>query len=235
MCLAVPISDVGTDGHYSLSELKQIQSDGNEILMHGIDSSSNSAACSLSEFKQMIDNCVDYANQNNFNQKAFVYPQGLQPYSPDCDAKLAYARSKGIEMAFNVNNSAESTEKPGYEEWFSYANGRATGHGTFNVIPFVQMPNGYSKSLLLNRAEVDEGKNISISWWKKQIDEAIQNHLYICFFTHCYRNSWTTPDDKGKTITDYFKEMIAYIKETYPDEVLWTTVSGARAYINSIS
>lgn len=225
---AVPCSSVGVaTGKMTLATLQELVADGDEVVLHGSSNNDNCRTCSLAEFKTLVDESVAWAKTNGFTDDVFVYPQGLQiESSTSVDEKLAYLQSKGIKMAYNVNTSVESSAKTGYEEWTEYENG-SIYKGIYNEIPFVTMPNGYSKKLLINRAEINGTTNISLSWWKNKIDSLIGKDVYMCFFIHSYRPEFSTQDGNGKTATDYFKDTINYILDNYGDKVKFVTASEA--------
>ena len=227
MAFAVPSNVPDGSGAYTLAQLKQMVSEGDEVLMHGVTTSDNANTCTLEEFKTMVDTSIEWASENNFSSEIFVYPMGMQEGSTgvDVDGKIGYLRSKGIKAAFNINTDVENSNTEGYEDWYTYENGHA-GLGVFNIKPLVTMPNGYSKALLLNRLEFLRN-NLTVNWWKAMVDNAIQSKHYICFFLHSYQSAFSTQDEHGKTATDYFKELIEYIVDTYGEQVEFVTPSNA--------
>ena len=234
MAFAVPTNAPGGGGSYSLAQLKQMVSEGDEVLMHGVTTSDNANSCTLEEFKTMVDAGIVWASENGFSDDIFVYPMGLQPGKTgvDVDDKIGYLETKGIRAAFNVNTSIENSNTEGYENWYRYENGHA-GLGMFNIVPLATMPNGYSKALLLNRCEFLRN-NLTVNWWKTMIDDAIQSKRYICFFFHSYQSAFSTRDEHGKTATDYFKDLIEYIIDTYGEAVEFVTPSSAMDIINLV-
>ena len=222
-----------SSGVYTLAQLKQLVADGNEVVMHGQGSSDNANTCSLADFKTMVDGSISFAEQNGFTSDIFVYPQGLQiNQGTEVEAKLAYLKEKGVKAAFNVNTGVESSSYEGYEEWYGYQNG-VEYKGIANAIPFATMPNGYSKELLLNRANLGRA-TLSHNWWHNLIHGFIENKAYITFFMHSFSSEWQTVGADNKTTTDLFKEFIEDLIATYGDDIEWRTASQAVAEINNV-
>ncbi len=234
LTFAVPTTaPTKSSGTYSIAQLSEMIAEGDEVVMHGYDANDSDNRNTLEEFKTNVDASIAWAKENNFNDKVYVYPGGLFPnLSVDFDAKIAYLKSKGIEMAYTVNNPCESSSREGYEEWNTYENG-AEYYGTYNKIPFVQMPNGFNHSLLINRAEVGSN-NLTVKWWKARVDDMIKKQAYMCFFTHSFLSEFKTADKNGKTYADYFKELIQYIVDTYGDRVQFVTPSKAHEIISDM-
>lgn len=234
LTFAVPVTaPTKPSGTYSIAQLSEMIAEGDEVVMHGYDANDSDNRNTLEEFKTNVDASIAWAKENNFNDKVYVYPGGLFPnLSVDFDSKLAYLKSKGIEMAYTVNNPCESSSREGFEEWNTYENG-ADYYGTYNKIPFVEMPNGFSHALLINRVEVGSN-NLTVKWWKNRVDDMIEKQAYMCFFIHSFMAGFKTADSNGKTYADYFKELIQYIVDTYGNRVQFVTPSKAHEIIEDM-
>ena len=225
--------------YYSLAELHTLEEQGSEIIMRGgTDSSFSTDAATVEAFTQDAEAVKTYAETNGFNTKLRIYPQGIRVYGgPDVDEKIGVLNDLGVEMAFNLECNVEmydmSHSHPGYEEWYDYANGHDAGLGIANVAPFVTMPNGYSKGLMLNRAEMTHAK-LKDTQRVADINTMIQAHRYVVLFGHSYQSEWTTAGDDGKTTTELFESFIDDLTETYGDEILWLTPTQAWNYFNSL-
>ena len=234
LTFAVPVTaPTKSSGTYSIAQLTEMIAEGDEVIMHGYDANDSDNRNTLEAFKTNVDAAIAWAKENNFNSKSYVYPGGLYPnLSTDFNAKIAYLKSKGIEMAYTVNNPCESSSREGFEEWNTYENG-ADYYGTYNKVPFVEMPNGFSHALLINRAEVGSN-NLTVKWWKNRVDDMIEKQAYMCFFIHSFMAGFKTADSNGKTYADYFKELIQYIVDTYGDRVQFVTPSKAHEIIEDM-
>ena len=225
--------------YYSLAELQALEEQGSEIIMRGgTDSSFSTDAATVEAFTQDAEAVKTYAETNGFNTKLRIYPQGIRVYGgTDVDEKIGVLNDLGVEMAFNLECNVEmydmSHSHPGYEEWYDYANGHDAGLGIANVAPFVTMPNGYSKGLMLNRAEMTHAK-LKDTQRVADINTMIQAHRYVVLFGHSYQSEWTTAGDDGKTTTELFESFIDNLTETYGDEILWLTPTQAWNYFNSL-
>lgn len=229
MAFAVPSEVPGNGGAYTIGQLTQMVSEGDEVVMHGVNVNDDSSV-SLSEFKTMVDSSVEWANTNDFSSDVFVYPRGLQPTDTNFNEKIEYLSSKGIKAAYSINCPVESSETENYEEWYSYENGY-TCHGTTNAIPFATMPNGYSKKLFFNRMELRRATLTAGEWWNNIIVEAIENKNYITFLLHSFSSEWSTEGTDGKTTTQLFEEFITNLVENYGDQIEFVTPTEALAYI----
>ena len=225
--------------YYSLAELQALEEQGSEIIMRGgTDSSFSTDSATVEAFTQDAEAVKTYAETNGFNTKLRIYPQGIRVYGgTDVDEKIGVLNDLGVEMAFNLECNVEmydmSHSHPGYEEWYEYANGHDAGLGIANVAPFVTMPNGYSKGLMLNRAEMTHAK-LTDTQRITDINTMIQAHRYVVLFGHSYQSEWTTAGEDGKTTTELFESFIDDLTETYGDEILWLTPTQAWNYFNNL-
>lgn len=225
--------------YYSLAELQALEEQGSEIIMRGgTDSSFSTDSATVEAFTQDAEAVKTYAETNGFNTKLRIYPQGIRVYGgTDVNEKIGVLNDLGVEMAFNLESNVEmydmSHSHPGYEEWYEYANGHDAGLGIANVAPFVTMPNGYGKNLMLNRAEMTHAK-LKDAQRVADINTMIQAHRYVVLFGHSYQDEWTTAGDDGKTTTELFESFIDNLTETYGDEILWLTPTQAWNYFNSL-
>ena len=225
--------------YYTLAELQALEEQGSEIIMRGgTDSSFSTDSATVEAFTQDAEAVKTYAETNGFNPKLRIYPQGIRVYGgTDVDEKIGVLNDLGVEMAFNLECNVEmydmSHSHPGYEEWYDYANGHDAGLGIANVAPFVTMPNGYGKNLMLNRAEMTHAK-LKDTQRVADINTMIQAHRYVVLFGHSYQSEWTTAGDDGKTTTELFESFIDNLTETYGDEILWLTPTQAWNYFNSL-
>lgn len=225
--------------YYTLEELHTLEEQGSEIIMRGgTDSSFSTDAATVEAFTQDAEAVKTYAETNGFNTKLRIYPQGIRVYGgTDVDEKIGVLSDLGVEMAFNLECNVEmydmSHSHPGYEEWYEYANGHDAGLGIANVAPFVTMPNGYGKNLMLNRAEMTHAK-LTDTQRVADINAMIQAHRYVVLFGHSYQSEWTTAGDDGKTTTELFESFIDNLIETYGDEILWLTPTQAWNYFNNL-
>lgn len=228
LTLAVPSEAPSkSSGTYNLAQLHEIESAGNEVIMHGVSSSDSVRLMTQAEFETMTDTMIDWANTNGFASDIFAYPGGAFVNNDDygLDPKIAYIKSKGIKLAYGLNQTVENTLTTGYEDWYNYANGHDY-QGVGNKVPFVTMPNGYSKALLANRMELKR-TTLTADWWKTRVNTFVDNKVYITFIMHSWISEWSTLGDDGKTTTELFKEFIQELIDTYGDEIEWRTASGA--------
>lgn len=237
--LAVPTdAPKQSSGSYKLDELQNFVANGHEVVMHGITTNDSARTMSVSEFETNVRDCIAWAKENGFNDKAYVIPSGLQVTDVDFDKKIGILAKYGIDMAFNVNTSAETTQASGYADWYSYDNGKGGQFGVggnINVVPFAKMPNGYSKRLLLNRWEITQSNNYDkLSWIKTSIDKYIAMNSFLVFFCHPHTTGYLNPDADGKTGADYFKSQIEYILANHRNEVEFVTPSQAMKRLNRV-
>ena len=150
LTLAVPVDAPSkSSGTYNLTQLHDIVNAGNEVVMHGQTSTDTTRTQTLAEFQTCVDSSVTWAETNNFTSNIYVYPGGTQPNLDSAfNDKLAYLKNNSIRAAYNVNTSVENHETTGFEDWYTYMNG-VDYNGVSNRIPFVTMPNGNNKTLIL--------------------------------------------------------------------------------------
>lgn len=223
-----------SDSRYSVEQLHQMVNEGAEVIVRGTLHANNSQTCTLEEFKEFIDGSINGAKTYGFTDDVLVLPQGLQPStSESVEEKIAYLNTLNLKGVYNVNTAAESSSIDGFEDWYTYENG-GNYYGVFNKIPFVTMPYGYSKALLINRCEV-KASRLNATWWVNRVKQAIEDKEYICFFMHTYDSEWTTENDDGQTTTDLFKEFITDLVDTYGEHIEWAVASDALDYINTLA
>lgn len=238
--IGVNTYQIGTNNkYYNLEELHTLETQGTEIIMRsGTDSTFNTDASTVEAFTQDAEAVKAYAEANGFKNNLRIYPQGIRVYGgTNVDEKIGVLDSLGVNMAFNLECNVEmydtSQSHPEYAEWYNYANGHDAGLGIANVVPFVTMPNGYSKSLMLNRAEMTHAK-LTDAQRVADINTMIQQHRYVVLFGHSYQSEWTTAGEDGKTTTELFEAFIDDLVDTYGDEILWLTPTQAWNYFNSL-
>jgi hypothetical protein len=236
LTLAVPTEAPSkSSGTYKLAELHTLEEAGNEVIMHGVSTDNSTRTMTQAEFETMVDTMISWASTNGFNDKIFAYPGGafINNDNYGLNPKIAYLKSNGITLAYGVNQSVEKSEITNYEEWYSYANGHEYG-GVANRVPFVTMPNGYSKALLANRMELKRD-TLTESWWQTRLRTLIENKTYITFFMHSWVSEWTTAGADGKTTADLFKETIDSLVAEFGDAIEWKTAGEALEIINNMN
>lgn len=228
LTLAVPSeSPSKSSGTYNLAQLHELESAGNEVIMHGVTNEDHARNMTQAEFETMTDTMIAWATENGFANDLFAYPGGAFVNNDDygLNPKIEYLKTKGIKLAYGINQSVENALTAGYEDWYNYANGHEYG-GVGNKVPFVTMPNGYSKALLANRMELIRD-TLTKDWWRTRVRNFIENKVYITFYMHCWISEWRTPGDDDKTTTDLFEEFIQELIDDYGDQIEWKTASGA--------
>lgn len=231
MAFALPKSQT----KYTSSNIPTLKEAGNEFVLHGLTTSDdfnagydNDGEFDSTQFEADLQESKQYGTDLGITTNIMVYPKGMQPTSGiHIDEKLAILQ-KYFDYGFNVNTAAESSSIEGFENWTTYENG-SEAKGQWNIVPFVDMPNGINKSMLINRMEIArDNKHIGTTWWKDMLDKAITNKGYVCFLVHSGVSSFnSTADSDGKTGYDRFKETITYILENHADEVEFLTPTTA--------
>lgn len=237
--IACPVSTIGTSGHLSLSQLVERKANGADILMHGSLGSEDWKTMTLEDIKESVDTALEFMNTNGYNNKILVYPSGIQPLtnSENMTDIFNYMLSKGITYGFNVNTDGESSSKAGIEDWYTYANGQ-TCNGVWNLVPIVNMPNGYPKTMLLNRQQYSSNFFYKRkSYWFNNIQNVIDNKGFMCFFSHGYTlsSNVTTYDGETLTLLESYKQMIEYLIENYSDKIEIMSPIAALNKINKIN
>ena len=179
MNFAICHDTIGTSGKYTVTELQELQANGNDILIHGNPKLVN--LTSENDVINEIEAALQFHTSNGLKPtNIYVYPQGL-----NSDGNLTATQVKEIvgryfDYGLNVNIASMSGEDT---------------KGLWNKAPLVDKLN-------IARMEVTSTKGFDAN--KSKIDACIENKGLLILFTHSFQSQFTSGGyDEFKKIINY--------------------------------
>ena len=179
MNFAICYDTIGASGKYTVTELQELQANGNDILIHGNPKLVN--LTSEDEVISEIESALQFHTSNGLKPiDIYVYPQGL-----NSDGTLTVKQVKNIvkkyfTYALNVNVASMSSE---------------ITRGVWNEVPLIDKLN-------IARMEVSSTKGFDVH--KSKIDACIENKGLLILFTHSFQSQFTSGGyDEFEKIINY--------------------------------
>ena len=179
MNFAICYNTIGTSGKYTVSDLQNLQTKGNDILVHGLTKLQD--LNSEDEVVEELQKAIKFHTDNNLTPtNVYVYPDGL-----NSDGNLTTTQVKEIvgryfDYGLNVNIAKSSKEDT---------------KGVWNKVPLVDKLN-------IARMEVSSTKGFDVN--KSKIDACIENKGLLILFTHSFMSQFTSGGyDEFKKIINY--------------------------------
>ena len=179
MNFAICYNTIGTSGKYTVSDLQNLQTKGNDILVHGLTKLQD--LNSEDEVVEELQKAIKFHTDNNLTPtNVYVYPDGL-----NSDGNLTTTQVKEIvgryfDYGLNVNIAKSSKEDT---------------KGVWNKVPLVDKLN-------IARMEVSSTKGFDVN--KSKIDACIENKGLLILFTHSFMSQFTSGGyEEFKKIINY--------------------------------
>ena len=179
MNFAICYNTIGTSGKYTVTQLQDLQTKGNDILVHGLTKLQD--LNSEDEVVKELQKAIKFHTDNNLTPtNVYGYPDGL-----NSDGNLTTTQVKEIvgryfDYGLNVNIAKSSKEDT---------------KGVWNKVPLVDKLN-------IARMEVSSTKGFDVN--KSKIDACIENKGLLILFTHSFMSQFTSGGyDEFKKIINY--------------------------------
>lgn len=185
---AVPTSYVGMDGHYTLEELKNLESAGNEIVCHGYDATGTADDYTNGKLEEHLLASKEWMSTNGFNSEIYVYPDGN--YSSDWEACRS---TVGNHFTYALTCNVSSAQHlPQYDDEYTLTRG------------FWNTSN--SDKLNIARSEILIQKTAD-NWYKEVLDDFVNNGGCLVLFAHSFTEEFKTGGgfENAKSIIEYLK------------------------------
>ena len=179
MNFAICHDTVGTSGKYTVTELQELQANGNDILVHG-----NPKLTTLADETEVVEElqkAIKFHTDNNLTPtNVYVYPQGLNSDGTLTATQVKEIVGRYFDYALNVNIASMSGEDT---------------RGLWNKAPLVDKLN-------IARMEVSSTKGFDAN--KSKIDACIENKGLLILFTHSFQSQFTSGGyDEFQKIINY--------------------------------
>ena len=179
MNFAICHDTIGTSGKYTVTELQELQANGNDILIHG-----NPKLTTLADETEVIaeiESALQFHTSNGLKPtNIYVYPQGLNSDGTLTATQVKEIVGRYFDYALNVNIASMSGEDT---------------RGLWNKVPLVDKLN-------IARMEVSSTKGFDTN--KSKIDACIENKGLLILFTHSFMSQFTSGGyDEFKKIINY--------------------------------
>lgn len=179
MNFAICYDTIGTSGKYTVTELQELQANGNDILIHGNPELVN--LTSETEVITEIESALQFHTDNGLKPtNIYVYPQGLNSDGTLTATQVKEIVGRYFDYGLNVNIAIMSGEDT---------------RGLWNKVPLVDKLN-------IARMEVSSTKGFDAN--KSEIDACIENKGLLILFTHSFMSQFTSGGyDEFQKIINY--------------------------------
>ena len=100
-CLSVPTNEINTNGKMTLEQLKELESQGHEIMSHSHDHT-NLTTMTLAQAEQQLKDSKQWLLDNGFKGNNFTFPNGGYNHALQTIAKKYFRSSRLIDRGHNL-------------------------------------------------------------------------------------------------------------------------------------